>query len=72
MFTFKNHTYENFYAIHVYMYLCNNQLCIIKFCSKIQEYQMLKLPEHFKEEEDFTENMVNNSVQKRKVAFRTP
>ena len=33
---------------------------------------MLKLHEHLKEEEDFTENMVNNSVQKRKVAFRTP
>jgi len=33
---------------------------------------MLKLPENFKEEEDSTENMVNNSVQKRKVAFRTP
>ena len=54
------------------MYLCNKELCTIKFCSKIQEYQMLKLPEHFKEEEDSTENMVNNSVQKRKVAFRTP
>jgi len=53
------------------MYLCNNQLCIIKFRSKIQEYQILKLPEHFKEE-DSTENIVNNSVQKRKVAFRTP
>ena len=30
---------------------------------------MLKLPEHLKEEENSTENMVNNSVQKRKVAY---
>jgi len=33
---------------------------------------MSKLPEHLKEEENSTDNMVNNSVQKRKVAFRTP
>ena len=72
MFTFKNYTYKNFYAIHVYMHLCNDQLCVIKFRSKIQGYQMSKLPEHLKEEENSTENMVNNSVQKRKVAFRTP
>ena len=52
------------------MYLCNNLLCIIKFRSKIQGCQMLKLHEHLKEEQDFTENMVNNSVQKRKVPFR--
>ena len=70
MFTSKNYAYKNFYAIHVYMYLCNDQLCIIKFRSKIHGYQiMLKLPEHLKEEENSTENMVNNSVQKRKVAY---
>ena len=33
---------------------------------------MAKEHEHLKEEQDSAENMVNNSVQKRKVAFRTP
>ena len=33
---------------------------------------MAKQYEHLKEEEDSAENMVNNSVQKIKVAFRTP
>ena len=32
---------------------------------------MLKLHEHLKEDEDSTENMVINSVQKKEVAFRT-
>ena len=33
---------------------------------------MLKLHENLKGDEGSTENMVNNSVQKRKVALRTP
>ena len=48
------------------MYFRNNLLCIINGC------QMVKLHEHLKEEEDSAENMVNNSLQKRKVAFSTP
>ena len=54
------------------MYLCNDLLCIITSLQKIQECQMLRLHEHLEVEEDSAENMINNSVQERKVAFRTP
>ena len=33
---------------------------------------MSRLHEHLEVEEDSAENMINNVVQKRKVAFRTP
>ena len=54
------------------MYLCKDLLCIITSPQKIQGCQMLRLHEHLEVEEDSAENMINNSVQERKIAFRTP